>query len=270
MMNILNCPSLPRGTRPYVMGILNLTPDSFSDGGQYNTPAAALAQAKALAEAGADILDLGAQSTRPGAKALSAEEELARLSPILPLLAREIPLPLSVDTFHPQAAQYALAHGVHIVNDVSGALNPQMARVVRENGAGWIVMHNGGGAHALPDYPQGVLAAVRGFFADALRFAEAEGIPAEQLCFDPGFGFGKSAAENHSLLQNFSDLRVGDIPLLAALSRKRFLTAAENPAEVTLAMQDAATQKANAAAVQGGAELLRVHRVETTNNLQGR
>ena len=156
---------LPLGKRTYTMGILNVTPDSFSDGGKWFNPDAAAAHALEMQAHGADLLDLGAQSTRPGHVEIPPEQELARLAPVLERLKGNLHIPISIDTYYPQVAQKALELGAQIINDVSGRFSEQMAQVIRSHGAGWIVMHTGGGtADTQEAYPEGVTANVRAFF----------------------------------------------------------------------------------------------------------
>ncbi len=251
--------AFPLGERSYIMGILNVTPDSFSDGGQFVAPERALARAKEIQAQGADILDIGAQSTRPGAEQINAQEELARLAPVLDRLQGEIRIPISVDTFYPELASYALAHGASIINDVSGGANPEMAALIRRSGAGWVLTHNAGGARAEPSYPKGVIAAVAAFFTRASAFAQGLGIAPEQLCFDPGFGFGKSMEDNYALLRGLPSLKAQGSALLVGVSRKRMLRGVAGEAIQAL---DAAGVAAHTAAIAGGADFLRVHAVE--------
>ena len=167
---------LPLGKRTYTMGILNVTPDSFSDGGKWFNPDAAAAHALEMQAHGADLLDLGAQSTRPGHVEIPPEQELARLAPVLERLKGNLHIPISIDTYYPQVAQKALELGAQIINDVSGRFSEQMAQVIRSHGAGWIVMHTGGGtADTQEAYPEGVTANVRAFFQTMAQQAERFG-----------------------------------------------------------------------------------------------
>lgn len=249
----------PLGKRSYLMGILNVTPDSFSDGGQYLKPQQAYRRALQMQKDGADILDIGPQSTRPGAVAIDAKEEIRRLAPVLDALRGEIHIPISVDTFYPATAEFALRRGVAIINDVSGVLQPDMARLIRQHQAGWVVMHNGGGALQTPAYPQGIVVAVREFFQAALAQAESWGIARTHICLDPGFGFGKCHEDNIKLLAQLHGARIRDVALLAAASRKRFVTQASQAQD--LGQQDAATLAAHTLALVQGADIIRVHNV---------
>ena len=249
----------PLGKRTYVMGILNYTPDSFSDGGLYFTPEKALAHAIEMQEQGADIIDIGANSTRPDAKILGATEEKERIIPVLEAVRPSVTAAISVDTFYPACAEAALKAGADIINDVSGVFNPETAKLAVKYGAGYIVMHNPCGSSEVSEYPDGVVADLRKFFVDALELAAKFGLPKEQLCLDPGFGFGKSYEDNLEILRNLEWLKFKGVALLAAGSRKRFIGKAsgeENPA-----LRDAGTVAAHTAAIAGGADIIRVHDV---------
>ncbi len=249
----------PLGKRTYVMGILNYTPDSFSDGGIYFTPEKALEHAIFMQEKGADIIDIGANSTRPDAKILCASEEKERLLPVLEAVCPNVKAAVSVDTFYPACAEAALKAGADIINDVSGVFNPETAKLAAEYGAGYVVMHNPCGSAAVSEYPDGVVADLRKFFVDAIELAAKFGLPKEQLCLDPGFGFGKTYEDNLEILRNLQWLKFKGVALLAACSRKRFIGAAsgeENPA-----LRDSGTVAAHTAAIMGGADIIRVHDV---------
>ena len=206
-----------------VCGILNITPDSFSDGGKWDEPQKALEHALEMQALGADIIDVGAQSTRPGSTRLSADEENARLIPVLDLLKGRITVPISVDTFYPECARTALTHGAKIINDVSGEASDEMAKVVSEFGAGWIIMHNPAGADAVPVYENGVSDDVLDFFGRAARVAKSHGIPASSLCFDPGIGFAKSYEDNLRLIRDIGKIKTDGSALMSAASRKRVI-----------------------------------------------
>lgn len=251
--------SFERGKRTYIMGILNITPDSFSDGGQYTDPQAAVERASVMVAQGADLLDIGAQSTRPGAVAITAEEEIERLSPVLNRLCGALTVPVSVDTFFPLTARFALEHGAAVINDVSGTVNEEMVDLAKQYRAGLIVMHNSGGASATQtNYPGGVLRAVREFFIASIDRALSLGLPNEQLCLDPGIGFGKSHEENLTLLRHLRDLNT-DVALLTGASRKRVVGIATG--ETDPANRAAGTVAAHTAAIAGGTDFIRVHDV---------
>ncbi len=249
----------PLGKKTYVMGILNYTPDSFSDGGIYFTPEKALERAIEMQNQGADIIDIGANSTRPDAKILCAAEEKERLAPVLEAICRNVKAAVSVDTFYPACAEAALKAGADIINDVSGVFNPETAKLAAKYGAGYVVMHNPCGSAEVSEYPDGVVADLRKFFVDAIELAAKFGLPKEQLCLDPGFGFGKSHEDNLEILRNLQWLKFKGVALLAACSRKRFVGAAsgeENPV-----LRDSGTVAAHTSAIMGGADIIRVHDV---------
>lgn len=249
----------PLGKRTYVMGILNYTPDSFSDGGKYFTPEKALERALEMQEQGADIIDIGANSTRPDAVILTAEEEKERLVPVIEAVCGKVKTAVSVDTFYPVCAEAALKAGADIINDVSGVFNPDMAKLAVKYGAGYIVMHNPCGAADTAEYENGVVADVRKFFVDAITLAVQSGLPKNQLCLDPGLGFGKSCEDNLELIANTQWLKFKDIALLVAGSRKRFIGTVSG--EENSALRDAGTVAAHTAAIAGGADIIRVHDV---------
>lgn len=251
--------SLPLGKRTYVMGILNFTPDSFSDGGKYDTPEKALARALEMQEQGADIIDLGANSTRPGAQILSAGEEKERILPALEALEGKLSVPLSVDTFYPSCARLALEHGADIINDISGVFNSEMASLAAEYGAGYIVLHNTGGAGTVSKYENGVVADVRRFFIDCIELAAKCGLSREQLCLDIGLGFSKSREDDIELISKLQWVKFGDVALMVAGSRKRFIGAVSG--EQNAEKRDPGTVAANTAAIAGGADIIRVHDV---------
>ncbi|MBR2214549.1 MAG: dihydropteroate synthase [Selenomonadaceae bacterium] len=254
------------GEVPLVMGILNITPDSFSDGGKYDTPSAALQRLQAMAEEGAAIIDVGAESTRPGATPLTAEEEMARLKPILPLLVKNSPIPLSLDTYHAATAAMGIAMGVHIINDIWGlqyAPEPNaMARTVAKSGLPVIIMHND---RATADTECGrphIMTRANAFLSRSLEIAAEAGIATENIILDPGICFGTTPEEDVTLLTNLSWLKIQRteiFPLLVGLSRKSFLGKLLNlPPDNRLG----ATAAMAALAVAGGADILRLHDVK--------
>lgn len=242
-----------------VCAILNITPDSFSDGGRFNEPQRALEHALEMQALGADIIDVGAQSTRPGAKLLSAQEENGRLLPILDLLRDKITVPISVDTFYPECAETALSHGARIINDVSGRASREMAQVIKQYGAGWIIMHNPGGADAEPIYDGGVEQAVSEFFDRAGEVARDCGILPESLCFDPGIGFSKSYEDNLRLIKNIGRLKKDGSALMSAVSRKRVIGISSGESDPS--RRDPGTVALHTASILGGANVIRAHDV---------
>jgi dihydropteroate synthase len=212
--------------RPLVMGILNVTPDSFSDGGHYLDPDAALDRALELEAEGADILDLGGESTRPGATPISAEVELARILPVLRKLRSRLTIPLSVDTWKASVAAAALEEGAEIVNDISaGRWDPPLWATVARHRAGYVLMHAlapPGSTRETPAYAD-VSGEVIDFLGKFLARAEENGIALESIVCDPGFGFGKTLTHNLEILRDLADFHVLRRPLLVGLSRKSFL-----------------------------------------------
>lgn len=246
---------------PLVMGILNITPDSFSDGGEANSLSRALERLNNLSEYGADIIDIGACSTAPNNKLVSVEEELKRLK-ILPELVKIAKVPLSLDTFRPEVAEFALKNGVDIINDESGSFKSEMAQVVKAYNAGWIFMHTGGkSSKEAKDYKSGVVKAVKDFFGEMKSEALNYGIEEESLCYDCGIGFGKSRSDDIALLQNCKTLSEYS-PLLIGVSRKRVIgeiTGATNPKD-----RVAGSVAAAVGCALNGASVLRVHDVKET------
>ncbi|MDR1464547.1 MAG: dihydropteroate synthase [Oscillospiraceae bacterium] len=249
---------LPQG-KTRIMGILNLTPDSFSDGGEYLNVEAAVRRALEVEAQGADILDLGPQSTRPGHTPVPPEEEMRRLLPALEAIACRLRIPISVDTFDPAVAAAALDRGARIINDVSGQVSEAMGKVILDRGGGWVLMHAGGGADQLGTYEPDAHTAVRDFLAGATEKATAMGFRREDLCADPGIGFGKNRADDLRLLRNVASLRPDGVAVLVGASRKRLITAAAGdcPPKERLA----GTIAAHTAAQLAGANILRVHDV---------
>jgi dihydropteroate synthase len=243
------------GTRLVIMGILNITPDSFSDGGKFFSLDAAMQQAEKLAADGADIIDVGAESTRPGHTPIAAEEELARLEPILDKLANRIEVPFSIDTSKAKVARRATELGASVVNDVWGLQkDPAMADTVAETGAAAVLMHNRDGVD--PDLD--IVADMRRFFDRSLHLADDAGIPRARLILDPGIGFGKSRAQNFAALANLAALMDYGLPILVGISRKSLLVEhAGTPVETSLVR----TLAANLAAAANGASIFRVHDV---------
>ncbi|MGB8277124.1 MAG: dihydropteroate synthase [Methylovirgula sp.] len=241
------------GQRSLVMGILNVTPDSFSDGGKFQSQEAALAQAKRLVAEGADVIDVGAESTRPGHTPVPEDIELARLAPILLHLAQAIDKPISIDTSKAAVARYAISVGVAVVNDVWGLQkDPAMADTVAEGGAAVVIMHNRDGVD--PDLD--VLGDMRRFFDHSLALADKAGIPHRHIILDPGIGFGKTKDQNLFVLNRLAHFLDYGLPLLVGVSRKSLLGAMVG-AEVEFRL--VATLAANLAAAAHGASIFRVH-----------
>jgi dihydropteroate synthase len=249
------------GPGPFIMGIVNATPDSFSDGGRFLEPEAAIAQALRLAEEGADLVDVGGESTRPGATPVPAEEELRRVLPVISgLRARGFGLPLSIDTFKGAVARAAVAAGADLVNDVTGLSDPDLAAAVAEAGVPVVLQHTRGTPADMASRAvyADVAAEVAAELEQALARADAAGIPRERTILDPGIGFAKTAEQNVELLARIGELRRLGRPLLVGPSRKRFIEAISGaPAGDRLP----GTIAAVVACVLSGVELLRVHDV---------
>lgn len=249
---------------PVWIGILNVTPDSFSDGGEAATPADAERKAASLVDAGASMLDIGGQSTRPGAVAIEAAEECARILPVVRTLRSRWPeLPLSVDTVSAEVAAAALGEGADVINDVSGGrLDPGMAQTVSGAGAGVIVMHSRGSIATMAGYDHAryahLVAEIVGEVRDAVtRFLDA-GVPADRIAVDPGFGFAKTPEQSLTLLRDLGALRALGRPVCVGVSRKRFLGTVTGR---DVGDRDRATAAACALGWERGARLFRVHDV---------
>ena len=256
--------------RPLIVGIVNLTPDSFSDGGSHNTLDAALRHAEALLAAGAAVLDVGGESTRPGAVPVAAEEELSRVIPVIAALERQFPTAVkSVDTTKASVARAALDAGAAIVNDVSAfRIDPALGSVCAEWGAGVVLMHSRGGGADLASnqhaaYPGGVLNEVIEELAAAVGRARGAGNQSARLVADPGLGFGKTPEQNLELLRGLRALRVLGLPVMVGPSRKRFLGAITGR---PTGERDGATAVACAIALAEGASLFRVHDPASTRD----
>ena len=252
---------LQLGGRTLVMGIVNVTPDSFSDGGLCLDPDRAADHAQEMEAAGADLLDIGGESTRPGAAALSVEEELARVVPVLDRLAGRVRVPVSIDTYKAEVARIALDHGAAIVNDVSGLLyEPALAAVVAECGAALVLMHNRGRAHDM--YREAaygdVGVEVAGELGDRIAAAIEAGVARSRIIIDPGLGFAKRAEHTYAALAALGRLALLDRPMLVGPSRKSFLSGDGDGGPDD---REWGTAAAVTAAVLDGAHIVRVHRV---------
>lgn len=245
-----------------LVGILNVTPDSFSDGGIYSVAKDAYAHAVQLVKDGAHVVDIGAESTRPGATPITPEEEWRRLEPVLTILTHEaINAEISVDTRHPETARRALALGVDWINDVSGCTSQEMIDVLRNASCRIVVMHSltvpASKEHVLPDNVDPVVT-VRAWFQAKLDELTAAGIAAERIIFDPGIGFGKTAVQSLELIRRADELRIPGTQLLFGHSRKSFLSTGGN---LSLAERDAATCRVSTDLAKNVVDFLRVHNV---------
>lgn len=221
-------------TGALVMGILNVTPDSFSDGGRFSQVEAAVQHADQLIAEGADMIDVGGESTRPGSDAVSLKEELARVIPVVRALVARTTVPLSIDTCKPEVARQALNEGAQVVNDISGLRDPAMVEVCSQSDCGVVVMHMKGvpkTMQAAPEYEEVVLE-VQNFFRERLETLTKAGISKERLCWDPGIGFGKRLEDNLSLLRATGELGIGGRPVMIGLSRKSFLAKILDESEI--------------------------------------
>ncbi len=245
-----------------VMGILNVTPDSFSDGGRFISPEKALERAVQIQEQGAGILDIGAQSTRPGHVLVSPEEEIKRLLPVLQLLKGRIHIPISVDTFYPTVAKAAMQEGASILNDVSGHLDNGMMELAARTGAGLVLMHAGDGADDTGDESEDVLRTVRLYFEAALSRAGRLGLDRKRLCLDPGIGFGKTRDGDRRLVSHLRRIMDGlpEVALLIGASRKRVVGECREKA-VAVGDRLAGTLAFQSIAQWQGARILRAHDV---------
>jgi len=249
--------------RTRVMGILNVTPDSFSDGGRYLDPDQAVRHGLEMVEQGADLLDVGGESTRPGSDPVSADEEWRRVGPVIRNLANKVDVPLSVDTMKPDVAANAIDAGASIVNDVSGLREPAMVRVVASGRVGAVVMHMLGNPKTMQSHPEydDVVGEVRTFLSERIRILEAAGVPSDAVAVDPGVGFGKTQEHNLALLRNLDQIAALGHPVVVGVSRKSFierLGGGESNERLSGSLAAASL------AVAKGAHVVRVHDVRET------
>ena len=248
-----------------IMGVVNVTPDSFSDGGDFADATEAIAHGRRLVSQGADVVDIGGESTRPGSEAVSADDELARVLPVVKALADD-GVVVSIDTSKAAVAEQALAAGAEIVNDVSALGDPDMAGLVATTGAGVVLMHMRGKPSTMQQDPSydDVVAEVRDELLEAARVAESAGIRIDQICLDPGIGFGKTVSHNLTLLRRLNQLTEAGYPILLGTSRKSFLGSIADVPDAK--DRDLATAATTALAVAAGVFCVRVH--DVPGNLQ--
>jgi dihydropteroate synthase len=250
-------------SRPQVMGVLNVTPDSFSDGGRFIAPERAIVQGHAMCEAGAAIIDVGGESTRPGATPVSVQQELDRVIPIIESLAPALPVPLSIDTSKPEVMRAAVAAGAGLINDVCALTAPGALEAAREAAVPVCLMHMQGEPRSMQSDPQysDVVADIKAYLSGRVVACEAAGLRRDRLLLDPGFGFGKTLAHNLRLLARLSEFRELGLPLLVGLSRKSMFGALlDRPVEQRLVPSVVAA----VLAAQRGAAIVRVHDVAET------
>lgn len=249
--------------RTRVMGVLNVTPDSFSDAGLYFEADAAVHRGLEMVEQGADLLDLGGESTRPRSDPVPAREEWRRVGPVLESLARKVDVPLSIDTMKPEIARKAMEVGAAIVNDVSGMRDPAMVAAVADTKAGVVVMHMLGNPKTMQDHPEyaDVVGEVKAFFRDRITALEKSGVPAHAIAIDPGIGFGKSLEHNLALMRGLGELAAVGHPVVIGVSRKSFIEKLNAGGK---GERLPASIAAAALTVAGGANVVRAHDVAET------
>lgn len=248
------------GKKTYIMGILNLTPDSFSDGGSYTNVEIAVKHAKKMVEEGADIIDVGGESTRPGHKFVSIEEEIKRISPVIKTLKKNINIPISIDTYKSQVAEEALKLGVDMVNDVWGlTYDEDMANVIGKYDASVCIMHNQEGT----DYDKDIIESIKEFLQNSIDKAIKAGVKKEKIVLDPGIGFGKTFEQNIEVLRRLNELKSLGYPILLGTSRKSVLgnIVGGEPKD-----RIEATVATTVSGIRDGVEIVRVHDVK--ENLQ--
>lgn len=246
---------------PKIMGILNVTPDSFFEGSRFYDPERAIAQGIKLFQDGADIIDIGGESSRPGSDPVSLEEELARVIPVIKGLRKEISIPISIDTTKPKVAAASLEAGASFINDVSGFRDPEMIALAAQADVPICLMHMLGEPKTMqsnPHYEEGVVSALVRFFTERVKKLTKGGVKIKNIYLDPGIGFGKTTDDNFEILRNLQRFRTLGFPILIGLSRKAFLKNTLNkPTEETLA----ATIAMNTVALLSNVEIIRVHDV---------
>ena len=257
MVNVLECGPyrLNMSGRTLIMGILNMTPDSFSDGGRYNAVEAALERARQLVQDGADIIDIGGESTRPGYERISSEEEMARVVPIIERLAREVAVPISIDTYKADVARAALEAGAHIINDIWGAkADPDMANIAAETGAPIVLMHN------RKEKPyENFMRDALGDLYESIQIAKNAGVKDGQIILDPGIGFAKNLEENLLMMRNLHVLTSLGYPVLLGTSRKSMIG---NTLNLPVEERVEGTIASTCLGIQQGCRIIRVHDVK--------
>ncbi|HNX90455.1 MAG TPA: dihydropteroate synthase [Candidatus Omnitrophota bacterium] len=255
-----------KNVRTLIMGILNVTPDSFSDGGKYLSPDKAVERVMEMIEDGADIIDIGGESSRPGAEAVSAEEEIKRVLPVICAIRKVSDIPISVDTCKSEVAEKVLSEGVDMINDITALSDERMAGVISANGAGVVLMHMQGTPRTMQQSPEynDVIRDIYRYLEKAIRAAECAGISPEKIIVDPGIGFGKTLEHNLSIIADLFEFKKLKKTLLVGLSNKSFIgtLTGKKPDE-----RSYGTVAANAAAILNGADIVRVHDVKAAKDM---
>lgn len=250
---------LDTSKRTLIMGILNITPDSFYDGGKYNSTEEAIKHAKEMIDAGADIIDIGGESSRPGSKKISEEEELNRILEVVKTITKETDIPISIDTYKPKVAEECLKAGAKIINDITGLQNQEMIEVIKRHNAAVIIMHMQGNPETMQDNVQyeNIIEEIKHFLK--IQSAKAKSAGIKEIVLDPGIGFGKKLEHNLSLIKNLGEFKQLDYPILFGASRKSFIAMITGNEK-----QDRlpGTIAANTAAILNGADIIRVHDVK--------
>ncbi|MBW1697779.1 MAG: dihydropteroate synthase [Deltaproteobacteria bacterium] len=260
---------LELGKNTCVMGVLNVTPDSFSDGGKYLSPQDAIAHGERLIEEGADILDIGGESTRPFSEAVSIEEETHRVVPVIEALAKRVQVPISIDTSKVEVARKALEAGASIINDISALRSePDLADIAAQYGVPVILMHMKGTPKTMQISPvyKNLIEEIKSFLEERVLFATSKGIPRSRIIIDPGIGFGKTFDHNFQLIKHLRAFESLNLPILVGPSRKAFIrkTICKDDLSPEAPQVESGTQAAVAAAVLAGAHMVRVHDVANT------
>jgi len=248
--------------RTGIIGILNVTPDSFSDGGQFILPQKAIERGIQIAEEGADIIDIGGESTRPGSDTISNQEEIDRIIPVVEELLKEVSIPLSVDTYKSEVAECALGAGVHIINDISSLrFDSKMVNIIKKYGVPCILMHIRGTPRNMQDNPEykDLIGEIKDYFKERIDFALTNGISLKNIIIDPGIGFGKRLKDNFLLLKRLEEFKIFECPVMIGPSRKSFIGDTLNlPPD----QRFEGTAAAVTAGILNGANMVRVHDVE--------
>jgi dihydropteroate synthase len=264
LLNLPSGASILLGERTLVVGVLNVTPDSFSDGGQNLDPVQAVDRALEMESQGADILEIGGESTRPGSERVSVEEELSRVLPVLRKLTGRLRVPIAIDTYKSEVAAVTIAHGVNIINDVSALrFDPALATVVAREGAALVLMHMRGEPATMQRTAPSldIFSEIKSDLEHAIRLAESHGVNRDSIVIDPGIGFGKTLDQNLAILNHLERFETFNLPLMIGTSRKSFIGRITGRSETERALGSAASV---AIAILRGAHLVRVHDVKET------